>query len=476
MTSIDGHFSFRDTKKEQKSNRYNFLRERSHPNKILLLRAPYLISANENGEVEILKDHSIYIEDNAIREVFRPGGEEKALIEADLVYDAGARGGIVLTPGFINVHAHPTMYLMRSAMLLDYGQHLDETIAKMPIWQKHIKGRSLYISVLGDITEQQKGGITTTVNHNAVFKEADEAAEASGERLVNCVSVISNSEPDITFKTAEDYFFSKKREMSSGGMAIHYLFKVDEPLLRQVADFQQKHNTLLTIHFAESSGVAEECVRRFGMRETKLLDKFGLLNERTLLSHVLHVTSKEIQRLVEAKVGIAHLPTSNSIHKSGVFNYPEFASFGGADRIALGTDSVVSKNRLDLLTEAFQTRITHLPDFTVYYEDLFKMMTVNGARVLGEEKLGRIAPGYKADIAFWKLRDRGFIPFDENDPKTLVGNIISHGGRNIRDLMINGKFVISNRVHNFVNETELLDDIQAAHMEVRALVEAEKEM
>ena len=102
------------------------------------------------------------------------------------------------------------------------------------------------------------------------------------------------------------------------------------------------------------------------------------------------------------------------------------------------------------------------------------MMTINGARVLGEEKLGRIAPGYKADIAFWKLRDRGFIPFDENDPKTLVGNIISHGGRNIRDLMINGRFVISNRVHNLVNETELLDDIQAAHMSVRALVEGEK--
>jgi cytosine/adenosine deaminase-related metal-dependent hydrolase len=157
-----------------------------------------------------------------------------------------------------------------------------------------------------------------------------------------------------------------------------------------------------------------------------------------------------------------------------VFNYAAFAKFGGADRIALGTDGVVSKSRLDLLTEAFQTRVTHLPDYTVYYEDLFKMVTVNAARVINREDLGRVAPGCRADIAFWKLKDRGFLPFDEDDPKTLVGNIISHGGRNIRDLMIDGRFVISNRVHNFIDESKLLLEIQKHHMRVRRAVAEEK--
>jgi len=102
------------------------------------------------------------------------------------------------------------------------------------------------------------------------------------------------------------------------------------------------------------------------------------------------------------------------------------------------------------------------------------MITINGARVLNQPNLGRIAPGFKADIAFWKLKDRGFLPFDEDDPKTLIGNIISHGGRNIRDLMVGGKFIISNRMHNLVNESMLLPEIQRRHMEVRKLVERDK--
>jgi cytosine/adenosine deaminase-related metal-dependent hydrolase len=80
---------------------------------------------------------------------------------------------------------------------------------------------------------------------------------------------------------------------------------------------------------------------------------------------------------------------------------------------------------------------------------------------------GKILPGYKADLAFWKLKDRGFIPYDENDPMTLIGNIITHGGRYVRDLMINGKFIISDRKHLLVNESKLLEKTQIAHMAMR---------
>jgi len=454
--------------------RYILLKSTQRPGKILIKGSPFVITADDKNKVQVLRKQSIYIENSEIKALYPEGEEAVEAPELDLIYDAGARGGIVITPGLINTHAHTPMYLMRSAMLLDYAKNLDETIAKMPIWQRHIQGKALLISILGDLTEQQKAGITTTLNHNAIFAEVDEAAEACGQRLINCVSAISNSRPDVTLERAAKYITAPKRELSVPGIAFHYLYKVNEALLSAVKILQDQHQILLTIHFAESRGVEQQCVSKFGMRETKMLEKYGLLNPLTLLSHVLHVNNQEIETLVKNKVGIVHLPTSNSIHKSGVFNYPKFAELGGGERVALGTDSVVSKSRLDLLTEAFQTRVTHLPDYTVYYEDLFKMITVNGARVLNQPKLGRIAPGCKADIAFWKLRDRGFLPFDENDPATLVGNIISHGGRNIRDLMINGRFVISNRVHNLIDESDLMDQIQYYHMEVRKLVNREK--
>jgi len=97
-------------------------------------------------------------------------------------------------------------------------------------------------------------------------------------------------------------------------------------------------------------------------------------------------------------------------------------------------------------------------------------MTTNGARALHLKDKGKIIPGMKADLCFWKLKDRGFIPYDENDPITLIGNIITHGGRTVRDLMINGKFIIKDRRHLFVDESKLLEKIQQAHMKIRKKV------
>ncbi len=65
---------------------------------------------------------------------------------------------------------------------------------------------------------------------------------------------------------------------------------------------------------------------------------------------------------------------------------------------------------------------------------------------------------------------RFFIPYDERDPMTLIGNLITHGGRNIRDLMIAGQFVIVNRVHTLVDESKLLAKTQELHQTVRQRV------
>ena len=98
-------------------------------------------------------------------------------------------------------------------------------------------------------------------------------------------------------------------------------------------------------------------------------------------------------------------------------------------------------------------------------------MTSQAAQVLQLGQVGKILPGYRADLAFWKLKDRGFLPYNEKKPISLIGNMITHGGRNIRDLMINGEFIISNRRHNLVDESEILVNLQAAHMKLRRRLE-----
>ncbi len=436
--------------------------------RILIHNAPFIFTCGANDKIQILRHYSLVIEQDTIKSV-APAGEIQEQ-NFDVIYDAGKRGGIVITPGFINTHTHPPMYLMRSAMMLDEGEGVDETIAAMPRWEQAMTETDMALGAIGDITEQQKHGITTTLSHYHAFAPLEQASRLTEQNLINAVSVMSNVSPDNSPALIEKIIAEHQANHSRLAIALHYLYKATPAILTAVHALVNKYNLLFTCHFAESEPVAKNCEIKFGGRVTAVLKKFNLLNDRTLISHVIYVNDEEIKTLAAAGVGIAHLPTSNVIHKSGTFPFWKFFDADGLPYLSLGTDSVISKSRLDLLSEAYQTRITHLYDRTVKFGSLFKMMTVNGARVLHLPERGRIVAGCKADLVFWKLRDRGFIPYDADEPMTLLGNIITHGGRMVRDLMINGRFVIKNRRHQLVDESKLLQQLQEHHLEMRQRV------
>jgi cytosine/adenosine deaminase-related metal-dependent hydrolase len=451
---------------DDKHSRYEI--NKKNYQKILIHNVSYIFTCNENDKLEFRKNHSIVIEGDTIKEIV-PASKVKRE-GFDLVYDAGKRGGTVVTPGLINTHSHIHMYLLRSAMMLDERETVDETIASMAVMQKDETEDSYSYASIGDITEQQKNGITTTLTHGPSFESAEIAARVCGHNLVCAVSAVSNSRPTNTPEMVEKILEKKATFQAVPAISLHYLYKASMETLLKVKKIVTNHNALLTFHMAESPHVVEQTRKIHGMREVELLEITGLLNQHSIASHALYVTENEIKKMAEAKIGIAHLPTSNTIHQSGLFQFWPFAESGNFPQISLGTDSVVSKNRLDILTEAYQARITHLYSRTIKFGSLFKMMTANGARILNMPDRVKVLSGMKADLVFWKLRDRGFIPYDKENPTTLIGNLITHGGRMVRDTMINGKFVIRDRRHQLVNETELLDILQKKHMQMRRRV------
>lgn len=437
----------------------------------LVHNIPFLFTCDAHEKLTLKQHHSIIIDGDTITDVVP--ADTVAPETFDVVYDAGKRGGVVVTPGFVNTHAHSHMYLLRSAMMLDEEMTVDDTIKAMGMWQRDETPESYTYATIGDITEQQKVGITTTLTHGPHFDSGEIAARLSGQNIVNAVSAVSNSRPENNPEMVEQLFAQRDAYVTTPAIALHYLWKTPMDTLREVKRIADRYDALVTFHMAESPLVVEETLKKHAMSETEILEHVGMLNERSIASHVLYVKDEEIVKLAHAGVGIAHLPTSNAIHKSGTFAFWKFADADGFAHISLGTDSVVSKNRLDILTEAYQARVTHLYSRTIKFGSLFKMMTSNGARVVGMHDRGKIIPGMKADIVFWKLRDRGFIPYDHDNPFTLIGNLITHGGRMARDVMIGGRFVIVNRKHIRVNESHLLEILQQKHMDMRKRVQDE---
>src|SRR3989344_483351 len=450
-----------EAKKER--SRYNILTSPEKARKILIKGATFAITINENNKLKVLPDCSIYIVDGKIKEVFKAGKKPIPEKEMDIIYDASKRGGIVVTPGFINAHAHPPMYMLRSSVSLDIGNIINQA-KEMARLESQMIDSDFYLGATGDFTEQQKYGITTTLSHYATFDPIDKAAELTRQNVINAVSAVSNSHPENTPEMVEKILDKKDRYFSKPAISIHYVHKADKEQLMKIRERIEKHKMLFTLHAAESEEWVQMCVKKYGKRSVEVLAEMGLAKTSTIISHAVHFSEKEIKLVKKYKIGIVHLPTSNKLHKSGEFKFKNFVDAGAENRICLGTDSVVSKNSLDLLSEALQTRIMHMDKYLVSFELLFKMMTSQSAEILNLGKVGKILPGYKADLAFWKLKDRGFMPFNRNKPKSLVGNMITHGGRNIRDLMINGNFIISNRRHNFINESEILTQLQEAHI------------
>lgn len=454
-----------DTKRKNRS-RYTMLGQPNKLKRILVHGAAFVITVDGAGKLQVLANRSIYIVDGKIKEVFPMNKKSIPINKIDLLYDASKRSGIVITPGFINAHAHPPMYMLRSSMTLDKGNIVDQ-VKKMAILEQKMNDNDFFLGAVGDFTEEQKYGITTTLSHYAKFEPIDEAARITKQRVINAISVASNSHPKNTPAMAAKILNSKKKYYSTPALAMHYLHRATPDKVKQIKAILKKHKVLITMHSAETEEWVDMCVKKFGKRPIEVLVDMGLAGPNLILSHCVHVTDKEVKLIKKYKIGIVHLPTSNKIHRSGEFKYKLFVKYKADKQIALGTDSVISKNSLDLLSEALQARIMHQGSHRVLYEDLFKMMTSQAADILQLPNLGRIAPGYQADLSFWKLRDRGFIPYNEKKPLSLVGNMITHGGRNIRDLMINGEFIISNRVHSLIDESQLLSELQDAHMKLR---------
>lgn len=452
--------------KRKNRSRYTVLGNPKKIKRILIHKATFVITIDKSNHLKLLPYYSIYIVNGKIKEVFPADQSKISINEIDLIYDASKRGGIVITPGFINAHAHPPMYLLRSSMTLDKG-NVEKQIAEMARLENKMKENDFFLGTVGDLTEEQKNGITTTFSHYGIFEPIDRAAKLIKHNVINAISAISNSHPSNSIEMVENILKNKKKYYTKPAIAIHYLHKADKKQLERIKKLIKKHNVIFTMHAAESEKWANDCINKFGKRTVEAAVDLGIANSNLLLSHCVHFSKEEIKLVKKHKIGVVHLPTSNRIHNTGDFKYPEFAKIGADKQICLGTDSVISKNSLDLLTEALQTRIVHMSKMRVMYEDLFKMMTSGAAQILKLGKVGKIMPNHRADLSFWKLKDRGFLPYSEKEPLSLVGNMITHGGRNIRDLMINGEFVISNRVHNLIDESELLAKLQEAHMKLR---------
>jgi cytosine/adenosine deaminase-related metal-dependent hydrolase len=381
-------------------------------------------------------------------------------------------GDVVLMPGLVNAHCHLELTAMRGFLDdLDFQRWiLRLTNARRAI----LDDRALLDSARYGIEEGIRAGITTyadTCSSGVVIQAMRDAGvrgimyqEVFGPDPAQCVESIAQ----LREKVASLRYL--ETPLVRVGVSPHAPYTVSDDLFRATAALAREMALPMAIHIAESdleyqyvvhaSGTFADGLRRRGIRVSsrasspiQLLATLGVLDRRPLLIHCVRVDQRDVASIAASQSSVAHCPASNAKLGHGKAPLDELLAAGVA--VGLGSDSMASNNRMDMLDEArlaLLTQRARLGSFEAPEAvDALELATFGGARAIGIESIaGTLEAGKQADLAAFSLDGIGPV----YDP--VAAAIFSVNGGRARFVAVAGKPLL--RDGSLVNAVPELHD------------------
>lgn len=391
----------------------------------LLIQHARLIATMDDANTQI-RDGSIYIEDNVIRQIGQAGaGDAGDALEhdADVTIDAS---DMVILPGLVNTHHHFYQTLTRNLPAAQNADLFTWLRVHYPIWAG-LTPEAIAVSTQVAIAELMLSGCTTASDHTylwpngARLDDQIEAARAMGFRFHAARGSMSVGEsqgglpPDRVVedeaailrdsqRVIEEYHDASRYSMLRIVLAPCSPFSVSPNLMRESIALARTYGIHSHTHLAETRDEAAYCAETFGRTPVELAEDLGWVGEDVWHAHMVHPSGDEISRLGETHTGVAHCPTSNMRLASGIAPLRALRQAGA--RVGLGVDGSASNDGSHLLAEARQALLLHRvmgdPAALTAHEALW-LATRGGAAVLGRDDIGMLAPGMAADIVGYRL-------------------------------------------------------------------------
>ena len=277
---------------------------------------------------------------------FPPGASAERTIDAS---------GHLVMPGLINTHVHAAMSLFRGLaddlpLMIWLNEHM------FPAEARFVNQDLVYWGAKLSIAEMLLSG--TTGLADAYFHEdgAVQAALDTGIRAVLSQGVIDFPAPGVpdptkNIETAKNFVerWQGVSPLIQPGVFCHSPYTCSPETLTRAKELAQDKGVLFQTHVSETAAEVEQILAERDMTPAAYLDSLGLLDERTLLVHGVHLTSEEIDLLVERKTPLSVCIESNMKLGSGLAPVLEMLAKGLS--ISLGTDGPASNNDLSLFGE-----------------------------------------------------------------------------------------------------------------------------
>jgi 5-methylthioadenosine/S-adenosylhomocysteine deaminase len=240
-----------------------------------------------------------------------------------------------------------------------------------------------------------------------------------------------------------------------------------DEFIRACVDLAKEHDAGLHTHVAESKVQAMVGLQRYGKTLTAHLDDLGALGPRFTVAHGVWLDGDDMKRLGDQGASVAHNPGSNMRLGNGLADMR-----GMLERrvnVGVGTDGANcsdNQNVYEAMRLASLVSKARTPDLDrwVTTEEAALAATEGGARVLGlGGAIGRLAPGYKADVVFLDLGHVNWLPC--NDPTNQL--VHTEDGGAVESVMIGGRLIVEHRRLTTVDMPALAREVEAARVRLQ---------
>ncbi len=377
--------------------------------------------------------------------------------------------GRVLTPGFVNLHNHAILTMVRG-VAADLGFAPSYTPG-IPKGTDVTPEQARALAQLGALEMLLFG--STLIGDN--FVHADIGTEAMAELGVRLAPSWRVHDVDFAQVAHGQWRFDAAigRRTLGGALALrerwrghdritpnigaHAADTCSEAFLKEIAEVSRNLDLRVNTHLGQSTVEVERVRERTGRSSTQVFEDAGLLGPRLMAGHCIYMTDDDIGRMARGGAHAIHIPKCNAA-SGRMAPTPKLAAAGV--NIALATDTqhgdMVELMRWALATARVQNGGV---DATWQPARVFEMATLGGARALGlDADIGSLAVGKCADFVAFDFRRPHLVP--RVDPLgTLVHNA---QGRDVKLVVVDGETLVRDGLPTRVDMARVCEDAERA--------------
>ena len=383
---------------------------------------------------------------------------------ADTVIDG--RGTMVM-PGLVNIHSHPSSEPMNKGLIDEIGSpglYNSSLYEYMPIFRADAEAVPHCVRVA--LSELLLSGVTTVADLSMAHPGWLDLLAESGMRV--CIAPMFRS---ARWYTKNGHVVEYEWDEAAGERAMDEALRLidraeqhecgrlfgmvvpaqidtcAETLIRESHQEAARRGVSWQIHAAQSVVEFHEITRRTGHTPIGWLGEIGALSDRSIIGHGIFLddhpstrwhTDRDLALLAESRTTVAHCPTVFARRGITLKDFGRYRRAGV--NMGVGTDTYPHNMLDELRLVSYLARTQAGNPRTLNSTDLFDAATTGGARALGRDDIGRLAPGAKADLVLVDVTHPMMRP--ARDP--IRSLIYAAGDRAVRDVYVDGQQVVGN--------------------------------